>query len=190
MVSTITEVLTKQRPLYEGRHVTVEEYFSLPDDGFLYDMIEGVLHVSPSADYHHGRQMGNIFSVVRAYLKRFPIADLTQETDISWPDGKDVLRPDLSIILNENLPIVHRHIYGVPDIVVEVLSPGTSKRDLTVKADRYLRNRVKEYWIVDPKKRTLSIWYNENENWEKSTADCPESRVLPGLLLVPADIFD
>ncbi len=61
------------------------------------------------------------------------------------------------------------HIHGSPDMVVEILSPSTRNIDLRVKSDRYLNCGVKEYWIVDPKEKTISVWRNENLSLKKET---------------------
>ena len=82
------------------------------------------------------------------------------------------------------------HIHGAPDIVAEVLSPSTKNRDLGVKADRYLNCGVKEYWIVDPKEKSISVWRNENRVWKKETGNVLQSYVLPGLKILSKDIFE
>jgi Uma2 family endonuclease len=86
------------------------------------------------------------------------------------------------------------HIHGVPDIVVEVLSDSTRERDLGAKADRYLSNGVKEYWIADPSKKTLDLWINEltdspKRSWRKINADEIQSKVLPELVIKPGEVF-
>ena len=72
------------------------------------------------------------------------------KVDILLPDGGDVVRPDITVILNQNMGIVKTHIHGVPDLVAEVLSPSTRTRDLGEKSERYLHNSIPEYWILDP----------------------------------------
>ena len=112
------------------------------------------------------------------------------QIDIFLPDGGDVLRPDISFILNENLSIVKGHIHGVPDLICEVLSDSTRSRDLGVKADRYLLNGVKEYWIVDPKVKEIQVWINLNQKeWEKISGDVLNSKLLSGFLITKGSLF-
>jgi Uma2 family endonuclease len=176
--------ITKESPKYSGWKVTREEYLSLPDDGFQYDMIDGVLELSPSGFFEHGNCQVNFGRLLGNFVQEKKVGKLVTEVDIFLPDGGDVLRPDLSFILNQNLSIVKGHIHGVPDLVCEVLSDSTRNRDLGTKADRYLLNGVKEYWIVDPAAKTLFVWINRNKNkWEKKSGEVCESELLKGFVL-------
>ena len=181
---------TKESPKYAGLKVSREEYLSLPDDGFYYDMIDGVLTLSPSGFFDHGNLTGLLLHKIQAYLDRNLIGRITTETDIFLPDGGDVLRPDICFILNENLSIVKGHIHGVPDLICEVLSDSTRSRDLGVKADRYLLNGVKEYWIVDPKAKEIWLWINlYKKAWEKRTGDVLHSKLLSGFSITIGNLF-
>jgi len=178
-------------PRYAGLRVTREEYLDLEDDGFLYDMIEGVLYVTPSGSYEHGGACGEFYFFLRLYLKRNNLGTITQETDVLLPDGGDVLRPDLSFILHENRKIIKVHIHGAPDLICETLSDSTAKRDLGIKAERYLSNGVKEYWIVDPRDKSMQVWCNSaGRIWEKRTGSVLESRLLPGFKIDVQEFWD
>ncbi|MCS6972793.1 MAG: Uma2 family endonuclease, partial [Leptospiraceae bacterium] len=154
-------------PRYQGLPVTREEYLDLEEDGFKYDVIDGVMQMAPSPSFEHNDAESALITVLRNYLQRKPIGKAVIETDVFLPDGGDPLRPDISLILNENLHIVKTHIHGTPDLVCEVLSAATRERDLGVKAERYLKCGVKEYWIADPDNKTLQVWYNAKDHWEK-----------------------
>lgn len=178
------------KPRYEGLRVSREEYLDLPEDGFKYDMIDGVLHMAPSATFDHGDAQATIAFVIRRYLQTHRVGKVTIETDVFLPDGGDVVRPDIAFIANENLHIIKSHIHGVPDLVCEVLSPTTRERDLGIKAERYLKCGVKEYWLADPEAKTLAVWYNRGNFWEKvGPAMEFHSRVLPNLVVAQAEIF-
>jgi Uma2 family endonuclease len=186
-MATLTQ---KNTPLYEGRHVTREEYLDLPDDGFRYDMIKGVLYMSPSAFFDHNEILVQIATSIRIFLNKVKMGTVVVETDVFLPDGGDVIRPDISVILKENYNIIIGHIHGVPDIVCEILSESTRLRDLNEKAGRYLKNGVKEYWIADLDKKTIELWVNENrKTWQKITGLEISSKVLTGLVLKQNDIF-
>lgn len=185
----MSDTQTQSKPRYEGLKVTREEYLSLEDDGFQYDMIEGVLHVSPSASYNHGKTNSKFAQFLWNLLDRNDRGEVTQEVDLFLPDGGDKLRPDLSFILKENLGIVKGHIHGTPDLICEVLSESTAKRDLGEKADRYLANGVREYWIADPRDRTIRLWINRGDRWEKFSGPHLNSELLPGFTVSAKDLF-
>ncbi|MBQ9487031.1 MAG: Uma2 family endonuclease [Selenomonadaceae bacterium] len=83
----------------------------------------------------------------------------TDNVDVYLPDG-NLFRPDLTVVTKETAGIINwkKAIFGVPDMVVEVLSPSTRVRDLTVKKDAYESNGVKEYWIVDPYMKSVDVY--------------------------------
>lgn len=170
--------------------VTREVYLELREDGFKYDMINGVLHMSPSAFFEHNDALSQILRIMGNYLSMNHDGKVVVETDVFLPDNGDVLRPDITVILKNNYGIIKGHIHGVPDIVVEILSESTSKRDLGTKADRYLSTGVKEYWIANPDEKTISLWINDNKkSWNKKEGDHLVSSVLSGFVLHKGDVF-
>ena len=158
-------LLEIHKPRYDGLRVTREEYLDLSEDGFKYDVIEGVMHLSPSATADHGSSQGNFVYLLKRYLETHPEGRLFLEVDIFLSDRGDVLRPDISFVLKDRLQIVKNHIHGAPDLVCEVLSDSTANRDLGVKAGRYLACGIKEYWIVDPRDKTVQLWLNRKDSW-------------------------
>jgi len=70
----------------------------------------------------------------------------------------DVVEPDLLIVLgNQREILTERHVHGAPGIVIEVLSPSTRKRDQTIKRQLFDREGVREYWIVDPDRKSVVV---------------------------------
>jgi len=176
-------------PSYLGMKVSREVYLDLKEDGYKYDMVDGFLVLSPSAKYGHGKCQARFIGILSEYLQKIPIGEVVAEVDIFLPDGGDVLRPDITFILNENLGIVQGHIHGVPDLVCEVLSEATEKRDLGVKAERYLSNGVKEYWILDPRNQTTQVWFNQKTKWKKEKKEPLASQVLYEFSVTKDQIF-
>lgn len=186
----MSTAMIQNKPLYDGMKVTREEYLDLKEDGFRYDMIDGVLYMSPSPFFEHNKILSEICRLLRNHFFENKRGEAVVETDVYLPDGEDVLRPDISIILKENYGIIKGHIHGVPDIVVEILSESTVKRDLGVKADRYLSNGVREYWICDPDEKSISFWVNDHKTaWIKKEGNLLESSVLNGFILKKEEVF-
>ena len=102
----------------------------------------------------------------------------TDNIDVHLPDG-NLFRPDLVVVTNENAKIINwqNGIHGVPDMVVEVLSKSTRKKDLTIKKSIYESNGVKEYWIIDPGAKTVDVYllrdgkFELDESYFKYTAE-------------------
>ena len=109
-------------------------------------------------------------------------------------DDYNVVEPDVLFIRTEHFHIItEAHVEGAPDLVVEVLSPGTQDRDRGVKAHAYAQFGVEEYWIVDPENQTLTIYrltaghYQESGPYESGATIT--SPVFPGIPLTVERLF-
>ena len=114
----------------------------------------------PSAGAYHNSVMGGLYSVIRFYLRQNKNGYVfTDSLDVHLPDG-NLFKPDLFIVKAENSGIINWKgaVHGVPDMVVEVLSRSTKKNDLTIKKDIYESNGVKEYWIIDPWAKSVTVY--------------------------------
>jgi len=103
------------------------------------------------------------------------------------------LIPDLCFILKHRLDVIGpKAIAGTPDLVVEILSPGTRRRDLSVKRALYAEFRVPEYWVVDPEERTVTVLALAGDRYESVPIEedgMIRSRVLSGLTLGLPAVF-
>ena len=175
---------------YHGRRVTVDEYFELPEDGHRYDMIEGVLYLASSAEFGSTRASNNFFGELFMYLKNNPVGFACSEQDIDLGDREDVLRPDVCFFTGKPFEGRAKRIVRIPSLVAESLSPSTRKRDLGIKAERYLQAGVLEYWLMDYRARRLELWSNVDGVWSRSRADSLESKVIPGFRVTTESLFD
>ena len=125
-----------------------------------YEIIGGEKVMSAMASINHSgiimRLSARIFDYVDAKKCGYVFTD---NVDVHLPDGY-LFRPDLTVITMENSKIINWKgaIYGVPDMVVEVLSKSTRKNDLTIKKDVYEKNGVKEYWIINLWDKTVDVY--------------------------------
>ena len=125
-----------------------------------YEIIGGkkVLMAASPKPYHNSIVI-QLVVIFGSYLKiKQNGAGIFTGIDVHFPDG-DIFRPDLFII--RNLKDIQRDkaIHGVPDLVVEVLSRSTSKKDFGEKKDSYEKNGVKEYWIINPEDKSIQVYY-------------------------------
>ena len=139
---------------------TVDDYLQL-EEGLLAQLIDGQLVMSPAPTPKHQLVSGNLYSILKEQLKGIifysPI-DL-------YLDNENVLQPDLVFVSNRNKEIItDRGIEGVPDLVIEVISPSNSFIDRNTKRKKYLALGVTEYWIIDPNNETLEIYTPKDED--------------------------
>lgn len=130
--------------------MTYEEFVKLPDDGRQYELIDGELIVNPSPVPRHQMIAGNIYFAIRLFLQKHGGA-LVYSAPIDVRLGDDIVQPDVVVIAGNRVQIVgDRNVVAAPDLIVEVLSEGTRRKDEIVKRKLYERAQVGEYWIVDP----------------------------------------
>ena len=133
-----------------------------------YEIIEGVKSImSPSPTWEHNMVDGNLLTIFKNYCRKNECGmAFGDNMDIHLPDEKNVLKPDVSVFLNFNIFKHGKNVHGVPDLVVEILSPSTAKKDFSVKKDAYERNGVKEYWIVNHVDKTVQVYHLINGKYE------------------------
>lgn len=133
---------------------TVDDYLALGDE-VRAELIEGELYMTPSPTSDHQAIAGNLYVLLRAAVRAGAGGIAFQAPlDVRLPTG-DIVQPDVMWIADANRSIVQERIHGVPDLVVEVVSPSHAERDRIVKRQLYARSGVPEYWIVDGATRTI-----------------------------------
>jgi Uma2 family endonuclease len=163
-----------------------------------YELIDGRIVMTPPAGWPHPRIGSRLNHRLADHVERNRLGILLDSSaGYDLPSG-DTLEPDLSFISTEQLaanarPTAGKFLTVVPTLVVEILSPATSRRDRTEKKAVYECNGVAEYWIVDPVKRTLTVFQLIRRRYGSARAlsrGAIRSRVLPGLRLTVEQIFD
>jgi Uma2 family endonuclease len=176
----------------QAKRWNYEEYYKLDDDQ-RYEVIDGRLLMAPAPDIWHQDWLGNLYSLLRLHVRKMTLGRLFIAPVDVVLDPENVVQPDLVFVAANNLRIIEkRAIFGTPDLVVELLSPSSVRRDRHTKMDLYSRFGVKEYWIGDPANRSLEIFKLVEGRYElHCSADVEgelNSLVLPGLKFDLAEI--
>ena len=137
---------------------TYEDYATIPDDGKRYEVVNGVLFMSPAPDQKHQDTVGAIFVYLWNHINLGMLGRVyTAPFDVELA-SHTICQPDVMVILNANMSkISDKRVIGAPDLVVEVASPSTARYDRREKLDAYARSGVTEYWIAEPTSRTIEI---------------------------------
>lgn len=137
---------------------TYDDYARLPDDGCQYQVIEGVLYVSPSPSEAHQNSNGWFTVYIKLEIQGKGLGRVYAAPFDVELDPRNVLQPDIVVVLKENRGVItSSHIVGAPDLVIEIASPSTANFDRRKKLDAYARAGVPEYWIADPYAKTIEI---------------------------------
>jgi Uma2 family endonuclease len=156
----VLPVVTAAVPLVgppQGRW-TYADYAALPDDGNRYEIIAGVLYMTPAPGTGHQSISARVVTFLVTHVEFAGLGRVfAAPVDVELtPDT--VVQPDIVVVLSASLHrITPSRIIGAPDLVVEILSPGTAGYDRREKQDAYARAGVGEYWIVDPGAQTVEL---------------------------------
>jgi Uma2 family endonuclease len=162
-----------------------------------YELIDGDLYMNPSPTVTHQVISKNLALLLDRHVSaaRCGIV-LYAPLDVVLGEGEErsVVQPDIFFVSNERAAIVtDDEIVGAPDLVVEILSPRTAKRDVGIKKALYARSGVREYWIVDPQLESIEVVSLGRTGHERSVryelTDRLVSAVASGFEVPVADVF-
>ena len=167
------------------------------------ELIKGkILKMSPAPNRKHQEISLSTTLILAKLLKNKPCKMYIAPFDVRLINFKEstkdnqvtsVVQPDLCVICDQN-KLDDKGCIGSPDLIIEILSPGNSKREMDIKFDLYEENGVKEYWIVNPIEKNIYIYVLENERYigikpliETSTLISP---TFPKLKFAVKKVFD
>lgn len=185
-----------KKPIIKEQPATYDDYAQLPDDGKRYELADGVLELmTPAPTPKHQVIVTNIFTLLSNTCQSEYIL-FVSPIDLIL-SNMEVRQPDLAMVHRSRLDIITRRgIEGIPDLVVEVISPHSVKRDKQNKLRTYAAYRIPEYWIVDPAHESLEQYVlSEADNrYELDTVYDREETVqsdrLPWVSFTMAQVVD
>jgi Uma2 family endonuclease len=182
----------------ETLHWTSQDLELLPDDGKRYEIVDGELYVSKQPHWEHQFVSGQIFALLQAWSAQTQMGMANLAPGLIFGDDEDVV-PDVVWISARRLMTALQadgKLHSMPELVVEILSPGSAneRRDREVKRKLYSRRGAEEYWIADWQERHLEIYRREEEVLIlKSTLnenDVLQSPLLPGFSCRVGQMFN
>lgn len=152
-------------PLSKESAYTIDDIYALPD-GERAELIDGKIYLMAPPSRLHQELVGEIFAVIRnhigknngdckAYIASFAV--FLNEND------KNYVEPDISVICDPN-KLNDKGCQGAPDWIIEIVSPSSQRMDYQIKLFKYRTAGVKEYWIVNPDTRTVTVYGFENDS--------------------------
>ena len=180
-----------------GVKLTYDDFVLFPDDGKRHELIDGEHYVTPSPNLKHQKVSGNLYLLIGNWLEQHPIGQVYYAPfDVVFSQF-DVVEPDLLYMSNERAVdiLTKANVQGAPELVIEIGSPGTRKRDETIKRRLYERAGVSEYWVVDPELDVVRVYRRGAEGFERpneltaEAGDMLTTPLLTGLSLPLSRIF-
>ena len=172
---------------------TYADYLNAPDDA-RYELLDGELIMSPAPNRLHQVASLNLSMDLGFLMRRAEIGYIFAAPFDVVLSNADVVQPDIMFVSNARARIItDANIRGAPDLVVEILSPGTAERDRTFKRDLYARHGVKEYWMADTELRRIYQLTHDADEFRLAgvfgVGDTLVSPTLGGYALNVSDVF-
>jgi Uma2 family endonuclease len=175
---------------------TYEDYLNFPQDGRRHELIDGEHFVTPSPLARHQEVSERLSGAIRDCLKVRPAGRLFYAPLDVILSNTDVVEPDVLYVSNERAGIIQDWVRGAPDLVIEILSPGTRKTDEITKRRLYDRVGVKEYWIIDPELDAAKVYRRAEDGsfprvaeLTREAHDALSTPLLPGLSIALDELF-
>jgi len=198
-VATMPYVAVTQSPPQEWPpqgQWTYDDYARLPNDGWKYEVMRGELYMSPAPRPRHQVISSNLNFELQRFVRERELGKvLDSPIDVILPRGLGTpVQPNILFIHRDNLQIIgETTIDGVPNLVVEILSPSNWIDDRRTKFDVYADAGITEYWIIDPQKESVELYTllgNRYELVEKyGLGESGSSQVISGFTVTVDEIF-
>ena len=177
--------------------LTYEEYLLFPEDGRLHELVDGDHCVTPAPTPRHQFILSNLHVALGRHVIERDLGRVAGAPfDVVLSDV-DVVQPDLFYLSHERLDRLREtRLDGAPDLVVEVVSESTRKRDEILKRRLYEQHGAREYWVIDPELATVKVYRRQGDGFGERvelSAEAGESLttpLLPGFELALAALFD
>jgi Uma2 family endonuclease len=170
-----------------------EELMALPKDGYKRELLNGEIVMSPAGS-EHGRKIMRFATVLGGFVYQHKLGEIFDGQTGFRMKSLDVLSPDISFVPRDRLITLGGNpegfFEGAPDLAIEFLSPGDSKKRLREKLSQYLENGTRLAWVMDSKKRTVAVHRpGETERNLSESAELSGEDVVPGFAISVASVF-
>jgi Uma2 family endonuclease len=174
---------------------TYEDWLKLPDDGYRYEVLDGVLYMSRPPRSRHQLASANLYLALSNYARARHLGRLYYAPiGVRLPNQPVPVQPDIQFISTGRIGIVSEdYVEGAPDLVIEILSPSHWLYNRREKFEAYEQAGVREYWLVDYRAKTIEVFVLTEGafvllgKWgEQETV---RSEVLKGFEIAVADVF-
>ena len=162
--------------------VTADEFFELPETNQFMELIDGEIIMSPSPVPDHQDVIGNGVILLKQHAKERGGRVFISPLDVKF-DEVNVPQPDIIYLAPDSRCVIEeKRLVGAPDLLVEVLSPGSIKRDRSDKFLLYERYGVREYWIIDPRDQLVEVWQLKDGRYSLLGVFSPEETFVSPLV--------
>ncbi|MBC6433752.1 Uma2 family endonuclease [Nostoc sp. HG1] len=177
--------------------LTLEEFLTLPEEDITYELIDGEAVPKFQKDemapkFFHSSITGALFILLSAWAQGKGRVVIEWAIKLTRNQQDWVPVPDLTYVSYNRLSadwLQDEACPVVPELVIEIISPGQTFGEMTEKATDYLKAKVQRVWIIDPRAKTITIFYPDILPQTKRGTDSLEDSLFEGLQITPQEIF-
>ena len=173
---------------------TEEDYFKLPETNRIIELSEGRIIITPALTTQHQMILSNIFLLIGNYVSSKNLGKVvTSPADVRLWEGT-IRQPDIVFMSNEHRDRITERYFGVPDLVMEILSESTAREDRAKKFYEYAKAGVLEYWMIDPEAKTVEVYFLRSGSYipfgKWRMGEVARSSLLEGFAVNVSDIIN
>ena len=174
---------------------TYEDWLQLPGDGTKYEVLSGVLYITPVPSTTHQSASSRLVRAIMNYVEQYDLGEVfTAPTDVLLASEPVPVEPDILFIARGREAIIKEaRVEGAPDLVIEIVSPSNWPYDRKTKYGLYQQNGIPEYWLVDYRARSIEVFVLDGGEYallgKWGDGEHATSRVLAGLEVDVSDVF-
>jgi len=175
----VSVIAAKPRPApvtWKNRRWTFDELVAeLPESNLPTELWDGELLMFPAPPFLHQEIVDRFHDLLKAWVRQHQLGKTALAPIDMVLTTRRATQPDVVFISNERLGIIKERIMGVADLVAEVISPGSRRRDRIDKRDLYEQHGVQEYWLIDSEAKTVEVLHLESGTYQLAAAGIPAS---------------
>ena len=190
-------IAAKTRPVaakWKNRRWTFDELAAeLPESNLPTELWDGELIMSPAPSFFHQEVLLHFFRALDGWVQQHRLGKTVVAPIDMVLTAHNATQPDVVFISTARLGIINDRLSGAADLVAEVISPGSRRRDRIDKRDLYEQHGVQEYWLIDPEAKTVEVLHLESGAYKLvgrwHPGEQAESRLLEGFKVLVAALF-
>jgi len=191
VIAAKPRVAPKRQP---ARLWTFDELVTaLPESNRPTELWDGELIMPPSPSFFHQQIANRFHDKLKAWVRKHRLGKTATAPLDMVLSPRRAVQPDVLFVGNEHLHVIRDRVMGAADLVAEVISPESRRRDRIDKRDRYEQHGVREYWLIDPEAQTVEVLYLVAERYELlgrwHPGERARSRLLRGFSISVSDLF-
>ncbi|MEW6307124.1 MAG: Uma2 family endonuclease [Verrucomicrobiota bacterium] len=180
-----------------ARHVwTEEELQSLPEDGYIHEVVNGELVMSPKNDFFHGRICTRLVYALEGFNRLHKLGVLLDSSSGFWMFNRNCRAPDVSFVTKARLdalkfkPSTRRFFPGAPDLAVEILSPNNTRAEIDERLKDFFGSGTQIAWVINPESECVEVCHAPDKRQLLGSGGFLDGELLlPGFRYPIADLF-